>query len=69
MKKKGKRFKSSEFFLKSGDQNSVTFSFRLSLSDEIDRYIYSVLEKVKQGERTKIIKIALFNYFTRVGSL
>jgi hypothetical protein len=66
MNKRGKE-KSRKVFKGEVEQGSVTISFRLCLEDSIDRKIFSFLEKIDKGERSKVIKTALFNHINRVG--
>ncbi len=46
-------------------ERSVIISFRLFYDDEIDRFILKKLDEVEKGERTKVIKEALYFYFSR----
>lgn len=49
-------------------KDSVIVSFRLTNSEdaEIDRFILKNLMKIPKGERSDVIKIALFDYFMKM---
>ena len=49
-------------------KDSVIVSFRLTNSEdaEIDRFILRNLMKIPKGERSDVIKIALFDYFMKM---
>ena len=65
-KKEFNEFLDLEFL---GDKkNSVIVSFRLTDTEdaEIDRFILRNLQKIPKGERSDVIKIALFDYFIKM---